>query len=238
MTALSIFRYADTDVRTVVINGEPWFVLSDLVRVLGLSQFRAERLDGDLIQNHPIADRTGRSQMTRVVSEAGMYEVVIRSDKPEAAAFRRWITAEVLPEIRRTGSYGATPALPQNYTEALRELLATVERNAQLEARAAEDAPKVEAYDQLMDADGYYSMESAAKMCGVGRTTLYRRLREAGVIQPGSTLPYQRYMHHFILTASSWTDGDGNVHPTQTTRVRPSGLPFILRKAQLEAVAS
>ncbi|RKE60434.1 BRO family protein [Microbacterium sp. AG238] len=241
MTELSIFRFVGTDIRTVVIDGEPWFVLADVAMALGLARSAsavAERLDDEVRQTYPIQDRLGRTQKATIISEPGIYEVVIRSDAPASRTFRRWLTQEVIPAIRRTGTYAVQHALPQSYSEALRELAATVERAAELEARVAEDAPKVEAYDQLMDADGYYSMESAAKMCRVGRNTLYRRLREAGVIQPGSTLPYQKHMRHFVLTASSWTDREGNVHPTQTTRVRPSGLPFILRKAELEAVAS
>ncbi len=239
MTALSIFRFDGADVRTVVIDGEPWFVANDVARILGYAN------PADAIRKHTkgVAKRyplhtSGGVQEVRILAEPDVLRLIIGSRLPEAERFERFVFEEVLPSVRRTGSYGAAPALPQNYTEALRELLATVERNAQLEARAAEDAPKVEAYDQLMDADGYYSMESAAKMCGVGRNTLYRRLREAGVIQPGSTLPYQKHMHHFVLTASSWTDREGNVHPTQTTRVRPSGLPFVQRKVAEQAVAA
>ena len=105
MSAVETFVYGTADVRTVTIDGEPWFVLADLTRALGITQFRTDRLSDDLIRNHPIADRIGRSQMVVLVSEPGMYEVVIRSDKPEAAAFRGWITRDVLPSIRRTGSY-------------------------------------------------------------------------------------------------------------------------------------
>lgn len=73
MTAdLPVFHFDGADVRTVVIDGEPWFVLTDIVRALGLSQFRAERLDGDVIRNHTMEDRPGRSQLARVVNEAGM----------------------------------------------------------------------------------------------------------------------------------------------------------------------
>lgn len=60
-----------------------WFVLADVCRALGLGQFRTERLDGDVIRNQPMPDQLGRTQNTIVVSEAGMYEVVIRSDKPQ-----------------------------------------------------------------------------------------------------------------------------------------------------------
>jgi prophage antirepressor-like protein len=234
---LSIFRHDGADVRVVVIDGEPWFVAADVARVLGyrMASDFTRRLDEDEKGTHS-ARTPGGAQDVTIISESGLYVAVIGSQAANARAFKRWVTHDVIPSIRRTGQYIAptAPALPQSYAEALRELAATVERNEVLEARVAEDAPKVEAYDQLMDADGYYSMESAAKMCGIGRTTLYRRLREAGVIQPGSTLPYQKHMHHFVLTAGSWTDREGNVHPTQTTRVRPAGLAFVLRKIGAE----
>ena len=230
-------QFGGVHVRHVMIDGEPWFVLADVVEAIGLSRHASavvDRLDDGVRQTYPIRDRLGREQRATVVSEPGVYEVVIRSDAPSARDFRRWLTHEVIPSIRRTGTYAVatTPALTED--EIVHQALAITARRVQaLEAKVAEDAPKVEAYDALMDADGYYSMESAAKMCGIGRNTLYRRLREAGVIQPGSTLPYQKHMHHFVLTAGSWTDREGNVHPTQTTRVRPSGLPFVMRKAEV-----
>lgn len=149
MSALDVFQYAGHEVRTVTIDGEPWFVLADLTRVLGLSQFRTDRLDDGLIQNHPIQDRMGRGQQALIVSESGMYEVVIRSDKAEAAEFRRWITGTVLPTIRKTGSYG-TPALPdistpegvlalaQTLTKTAEELVAAKNAVAELEPLASQ----------------------------------------------------------------------------------------------------
>ncbi|HMR22571.1 MAG TPA: BRO family protein [Micropruina sp.] len=97
----------------LLIDDEPWFVLADLCRVLGLDQISRvkARLDDALTRITPIADALGRTQQATIVSEPGMYEVVIRSDKPDAITFRRWITSEVLPQIRRTGSYNAAPQL-------------------------------------------------------------------------------------------------------------------------------
>lgn len=103
------FEYNDQPVRVIEIDGEPWFVLADLCKVLGMTRSAAqvsERLEDGVRQTYPITDSLGRTQQATIVSEAGMYEVVIRSDKPEAAAFRRWITHEVLPAIRKHGSYG------------------------------------------------------------------------------------------------------------------------------------
>ena len=101
------FDYGDATVRTILIAGEPWFVLADLCKVLGISDTSIvrRRLDDALCRTHPIADGLGRIQNATLVNEPGMYEVVIRSDKPGAVAFRRWLTGTVLPEIRKTGSY-------------------------------------------------------------------------------------------------------------------------------------
>ena len=110
-SAPALYRYDDqTAVRVVTIDAEPWFVLGDLTRALGIAQFRADRLDEGWIQNHPLPT-AGGVQSVRIVSEPGMYEVVLRSDKPEAVGFRRWLTGTVLPEIRKTASYNAAPAL-------------------------------------------------------------------------------------------------------------------------------
>lgn len=126
------------------------------------------------------------------------------------------------------------PAVPQTFAEALELAAVKVRELEAAEQKIAEDAPKVAAYDALMDADGFYTMEAAAKLGGIGRTTLFRRLREAGVIQAGSRLPYQRYAHWFKITASTWTDSEGRIHPSQTARVLPDALVRVLGKAGVE----
>jgi len=108
------FQYKDAPVRTVWIDGKPWFVLVDLCSVLHLSNPGqvVSRLGDGVTSSYPIADSLGRIQDTTIVSESGMYRVVLRSDKPEALAFQAWITEEVLPSIREKGSYsllGVTP---------------------------------------------------------------------------------------------------------------------------------
>lgn len=107
MNKLQVFCYQGNEVRTVEVNGEPWFVLKDVCAVLGLSTPArvAERLDPDEVSQTHLTDSLGREQETTIVNESGLYHVLLRSDKPEAKPLRKWVTSEVLPSIRKTGSY-------------------------------------------------------------------------------------------------------------------------------------
>lgn len=235
MSALDVFQYAGQQVRTVIIDGEPWFVAKDACDVLGISKYRdaIAQLAADERVSVAVDTPGGRQQMS-AVNEPGLYALMLISRSARARDFQRWVTHEVLPQIRRTGEFRQTQVehqLPQSYADALRQLAESVERQEALEAKAAEDAPKVAAYDALMDADGFYTMEAVAKLGGIGRTTLFNRLREAGVIQSGSRMPYQRYAHWFKITTSTWMDGDGVAHVSNTPRVRPDALVRVLGKA-------
>lgn len=106
----AVFQFQSNSVRTTVINNEPWFVASDVCAVLGMKNHREaiRHLDDDekgVISN----DTPGGTQQMSVISESGLYALVLRSRKPEAKPFIKWVTREVLPSIRKTGSYTAQP---------------------------------------------------------------------------------------------------------------------------------
>lgn len=158
------FSYGTTAVRVVMIDGEPWFVLADLCVVLGIANVGnvADRIDEVNIRRADVENMRGQMRQTVIVSEAGMYEVVIRSDKPEAVTFRRWITGTVLPEIRKTGGYNVAPQITGPELVAL----ALVEANRMLEAkdeRIAELEPKAEVADRFLEAEGDLSVADAAQ---------------------------------------------------------------------------
>ena len=105
MNKVTIYRYDENKpVRTLNLNGEPWFVLRDVCEVLGLGNSRmvADRLDEDEKGVSQI-DTLGGVQNATIISESGLYNVILRSDKPEAKPFRKWVTAVVLPSIRKNG---------------------------------------------------------------------------------------------------------------------------------------
>lgn len=237
MTGLDVFTYADHSVRTVLVDGEPWFVLADVCRVLDLTNPTsvASRVFPDALSTTEVIDSMGREQVARIVSEPGLYAVIFQSRKPEARDFQHWVTHDVLPTIRRTGQYGS--ALPASFAEAL-ELAASQAREIESKEAELEAArPKVEAYDAFLDAEGYYPMDAAARVLGHGRNTLFRILRDEGILQRGSNLPYRQYDHHFVVTPSTWTDKYGATHSTYTTRVRPSGLDFLRKRLAARATS-
>ncbi|MGV7251880.1 BRO family protein [Mycobacterium kansasii] len=177
MSAIELFTYTDHQVRVVIIDGEPWFILADLCRVLEIASPGnvAARLADDQKGIHLTETPGGRQQMV-IVSEPGMYEVVIRSDKPEAVTFRRWITGTVLPEIRKTGSYSTAPALTDD--ELIhRALEVSARRVAELTERVAELEPQAQVATKLLDAEGDLSVRDAAQsLTRAGIKTGERRL--------------------------------------------------------------
>ena len=120
MNDITIFNHLGNDIRVMTDEqGEPLFVLKDVCDALGLGNTSrvADRLDSDDLTLSKVIDNRGVLRETFLVSEAGLYEVIIRSDKPEAKAFRRWVTSEVLPSIRKRGGY----LTPEATREALRD---------------------------------------------------------------------------------------------------------------------
>lgn len=105
--SLSIFSFNENQVRVIVINGEPWFVALDVCKVLEISNSRdaLTRLDDDEKDDVGISDAMNRIQSMSVISESGLYSLVLTSRKPEAKAFKKWLTSEVIPSIRKVGSY-------------------------------------------------------------------------------------------------------------------------------------
>lgn len=109
--AIIPFSFEGTEVRVNKRSGEPWWVLSDVCSVLGIANVgnANSRLDADEKDDIRIMDAIGRAQETCVINEAGLWSLVLTSRKPAAKRFKKWITGEVIPSIRKTGSYTAIP---------------------------------------------------------------------------------------------------------------------------------
>lgn len=122
MNDMTIFNNPEFgDVRTIMIDGEPWFVGKDVANALGYARERdaiANHVDKDDAVKHGVTDSIGREQQTTVINESGLYSLIFGSKLESAKKFKKWVTSEVLPQLRKTGSYG-TPKLPQTPMELL-----------------------------------------------------------------------------------------------------------------------
>lgn len=176
MNNIQIFKYGNNDVRTVELNGEPWFALKDVCAVLGISNHKmtAQRLDADEVILTDLTDSMGRQQETTVINESGLYNVILRSDKPEAKPFRKWVTSEVLPSIRKNGGYiaGQEQLTPSELmAKALLVANKTLaERDARISELTVQNAimqPKAEYFDELVDRNLLTSFRETAKQLGV-----------------------------------------------------------------------
>lgn len=189
MSDLIPFTYDDHPVRVIKIDGEPWFVLADLCAVLDISNRGnvAARLNEADVRQTDISSGGQRRAVT-IVSEPGMYEVVIRSDKPDAVSFRRWITSQVLPSIRKTGAYG-TPPLPSGaelmaaaLQEAASTLAAREARIASQQVHIAELEPKAEYVDTFVASEDLSVLRDVAKRLDIQEKALRDLLIQHGWI--------------------------------------------------------
>lgn len=159
-------------IRVTEVNGESMFCLTDVCKVLELgnpSQVKSRLSDG-VISNEVILDSLGREQKAVFINEDALYDVIFDSRKPEAKAFRKWVTSEVLPSIRKTGGY--TMALPKTYSEALRQLADAVEAKEKVQLQL--DAKT----RQLDESKDWYSIKRWAKEHGMNwRKISWRALK-------------------------------------------------------------
>lgn len=118
---MQLFEYKEeSHFRVIDRKGEPWFVLSEVCRELDIGNVgdAASRLDDDEKDNIDIIDAIGRNRKTLIINESGLYSLILTSRKPAAKRFKKWVTSEVLPSIRKTGGYGAqTPAFIRRYNK-------------------------------------------------------------------------------------------------------------------------
>lgn len=187
MTAIETFQFPATGatVRTVLRDGEPWFVALDVCRALGIvnPSDAVGGLDDDE-KGVATTDTPGGQQDVRIINEPGLYSLILRSRRPEAKTFKRWVTHDVLPAIRQTGRYEVAPALPQSYADALRELAAQVEETERVKAELETAAPKADAWDTLASGRGDYSVGDAAKILSrdpaitIGERRLFAKLHD------------------------------------------------------------
>lgn len=172
-------------VRSILIDGDPWFVAADVCKALELEKTNRalSRLDDDEKGAHSVSTPGGRQRMS-IISESGLYSLILGSRKPEAKAFKRWITHEVIPSIRKHGAYmtdsllDALEAHPEAVPEYLNRLRSENARNRELTRRLRLALPKAEYYDAFVDPADCTNIRTTAKELGVPEKQFTRYLEE------------------------------------------------------------
>lgn len=237
---VKLFNFEMFDVETLFENSTPYFRLKDIENILGLTKGQSAKwikegwFDEDEVKlrisqlgGHPI----------KYVAESGLYRILNRTNSPKARPFERWVTKEVLPSIRKTGSYKVEqkPAIPQTYAEALLEAGRLALENEKLQAQAIENAPKVVAYDKLMDTHNNIYIKEFGKIIGMGEKTLFKWLKENKYLMHDRN-PYQKYMDRgYFEVVEKTCDIDESRSKSYTqTLITPKGQGYLSNKIKGE----
>lgn len=241
MNEIKKWTFGENEVRTIEKDGEPWWVLADVCKVLEIVNNRniAARLDEDE-KGVTLVDTLGGNQNMTIINESGLYTVILRSDKPQAKPFRKWVTSEVLPAIRKHGMY-ATDELLENPDIAIAAFTALKEereRRKALETTVAvqtqqiqELKPKASYYDLVLNCKDLLSTSVIAKDYGKSAKWLNAYLHEHGIQfkQGNIWLLYQKYAEKgYTSTKTHNVNGnDGQQHPKIHTYWTQKGRLFI-----------
>lgn len=226
------FNFDGFPIEAILRDGEPWFVLNRVCRVLGLdnTSLAASRLPEDEKGSLSIAYPPHGLRETTIINEYGLYRLVLTSRRPEAERFKTWVVREVLPTIRRTGGYGQpVPKLNMRDLGQVQAVaLQLVEINQELRDQLAEvnsqreaDKPKVQFYDAYINSDGLYGLQNAGRALSQPPNKFVKFLREAGYLfEQGRVLvPYQKWIERGYFTVRPRSvDGENRAQTFVTQR--------------------
>lgn len=233
------------NIGVVQIDNDTWFVAKDITKALGYSNSSKAIADHVDIDDRGVTKRytLGGLQEIVIINESGLYSLILGSRLPNAKKFKRWVTSEVLPQIRKTGGY----QLPQTYSEALRALADKAEEadrlmieNRKLEVQNERMRPKEIFADAVATSKTSILIGELAKIITqngyqIGQTRLFTWMREHGyLIKTGSSknMPTQRYVEQglFEIKESNVQNPDGSVRITKTTKVTGKGQVYFINK--------
>lgn len=221
MNELQIFKYEQNEIRTIQKDGEPWFILKDVCGVLGISNATdvAKRLDSDEVTRFNLGGLSGE---TNIINESGLYKVILRSDKPEARPFRKWVTSEVLPSIRKHGAYMTPETLEAAILNPDTMIkLCTALKDEQDKRKALEVAnsaltvenqillPKAQYFDELVDRSLNTGIRETAKELGIKEKKFVAFLLDCRYLyrdKSGKLRPYAQYVDDLFVLKECYNE--------------------------------
>lgn len=241
MNDIQIFNFQSNEVRVVKDdNGEPWFVAKDVCEVLGLTNSRVavSPLDEDEKGVSKVYTPSGEQKMC-VINESGLYALVIRSNKPNARKFRKWITSEVLPSIRKHGGYIAsngTESVEELYMRAMESLHAALARQKAITAEQTKQlerqAPDVEYCNTVLAAKNLHTVNSIATHLGTTAVRLNRLLslhgwiyRKGGIYYPSASIRDKGYCDFHVVP---YVKSNGEIATREHLKWTEEGRRFVI----------
>lgn len=229
MNTPQIFNFEQNEVRTFLVNDEPYFVGKDVASVLGYSNtpkaIRDHVDEEDKTQNESF---TVNGTALMLINESGLYSLILKSKLPNARKFKRWVTSEVLPTIRKTGSY---TNVPQSFAQALRLAADLEEKNQLLEQQIAEYEPKISYLDMILSSTDTVATSQIAADYGMSAIALNKLLNELGVQHKvsGQWILYRKHMNQGYTKShtSEISKADGGVKVVMNTKWTQKGRVFI-----------
>lgn len=228
------FEFCGTQIRAVLVEGNPWFILKDICGVLELTNptMVSVRLDDDEVTKFNLGGLSGE---VNIVNESGLYKVIFQSKKPEAKKFTKWVTSEVLPTIRKTGGYG----LPTTLSEALYLAGDLAKKNEQLVIENQSMKPKSEYFDKLVERNLLTNLRDTSKEFGIKPKKFIESMIDTGYLYRDSKKrikPYQKYVADGMFELKEFQNSR-NGHADVQTLITPKGretirllLPSIIGK--------
>ena len=243
---LTIFKNKDFgSIRATNINGDPWFIAADVCKALDINNptVAINRLDDDERSKLNL----GRQGETNIVNEPGLYSLVLGSRKPEAKAFKRWITHDVIPSIRKHGAYATEATIdniladPDFGIRLLNQLKEERQRTAELKAKNKEMRPKEIFADAVSASGNTILIGELAKIlkangCEVGQNRLFEILRRDGYLisRNGSdyNMPTQKSMELglMVIKETAITHSDGHVSISKTPKITGKGQQYFINR--------
>lgn len=244
MSDVEVFKHTDFgEVHMVMRDNEPWFVAKDICSVLGLYTQNIRKILDDEEVNVYTIHINQRGKAPLIINESGLYSLVLRSRKPEAKRFKKWVTSEVLPSIRKHGAYMTPQKIeevllnPDTIIKLATQLKALQQENTKLCAKIEADKEKVTFVDTIMKSETAMDIEHFAKLLSgdgiiIGRNRLFKILRDNCVLKADNT-PYQVYINngYFSLKLGTFLDvTTGNVKEYTQTMITGKGQVTLSNK--------
>lgn len=241
MNELKQFNFESNQVRALLIDDEPWFIGKDVAQILGYSNPRdalSKHVENEDKDSVAIRDSIGRMQKTPIINESGVYALIFGSKLPDAKKFKHWVTSEVLPQLRKTGSYSAKEMSSEELmAKAFIEAKSIMERQNK---EIIEMKPKALFADTVAASDSSILVGQEAKLisqsgCKMGQNRFFAWLRENGYLcskGENYNMPTQksREMDLIEIKIRTVTNPDGSVRETKTPVITGKGQIYFINK--------